>query len=345
MTRGEVQRPQPRGAGDSWWPVVQRVLRNAVRENLSLKILAVALAVVAWLLVQGRPTAEQYATIRLDYIWPDDLVLDGEPVNQVLVKAVGPRSQLREIDRRDLRYQIDLGDARPGETTLNLMGEPVTDFPAGLEITTISPSSLTFSFDERVTRALPVAVTTQGEVAFGFEVREIVIEPSVVTLSGAQPDMESLVEIKTKELDLTGRDRDFAEILQLDLGKMRIRPEHEPEVTVNVHLAQIIEERELVVPVRVPASMEGVGAEPTEATVILHGPARELHKVMASNLELHVEEGELTFQRGKATVPYDPAGEQTPGVQVVLRRVALPESVEVTGIRPESFTLVRGARR
>ncbi len=328
----------------AWWPAVVRALRDSVRKNLSLKILAAALAIVAWLLVQGRPTAEQYATIRLDYVWPDELVLDGEPVQDVLVKAVGPRSQLRELDRRDLRYQIDLSDTAPGETTLNLMGEPVTDFPPGLEITTISPSSLTFRFDERMTLPLPVTVPTRGEVAFGFEVREIVVEPAVITLSGAKPDLETLEEVKTKALDLTGRERDFAEILQLDLGTLRVRPEHEPEVTVNVHLEQIIEERELVVPVRVPPSMAGASVEPAEATVLLHGPARELHKVMAANLELHVEEGEVAFRRGQATLPYDPNGEAIDGVQVVLRRIALPESVEIRGVRPQSFTLVQGER-
>jgi len=345
MSDADGRRLRSRDSGRSWWPAMRRWLRDSVRKNLSLKILAFALAVVAWLLVQGRPTAEQYATIRLEYIWPDELVLAGEPVSQVLVKAVGPRSQLREMERRDLRYTIDLSENAPGETTLNLMGVPVTDFPAGLEITTISPSSLTFRFDERITRALPVKVPTQGEVAYGFEVKEIVVEPEVVTLSGAKPDLEKLVEIKTKPLEMSGRDRDFAEILQLDLGKLRARPEHEPEVTVNVHLSQIIEEREMVVEVRVPATMEGVGVEPAEATVMLHGPARELHKLMASNLELHVEEGEVAYSRGRATIEYSGSAQGDGSARVVLRRVALPESVEVTGVRPTSFTLVRGARR
>ena len=323
------------------WRWIRQAALDAIRVNLNLKIIAAALAVVAWLLVQGRPTAEEYASIELDYTWPDDLVLSGDPVDRVLVKAVGPRANLRELSRRELRYGIDLSDSAPGETTLNLTGMPVQDLPAGLAITTISPSSLTFSFDERLVKALQVKVPTRGEPAFGFEVAEIVIEPNVVALSGAAPDLEPMEEIRTRSLDLAGRDRNFAEILSLDMGSIRARPEHDAEVSVYVRLNQIVEQREVEVPITIPEALGKLSIEPAHVTVTLHGPARELHRVMASGLKANLEPGDLVFHDDVARVPYDEDEREIDSARVRLSGEGLPDSVEVLSITPQDYRVRR----
>ena len=331
-------------APSSVWREIRRFARDTVRQNLNLKIIAAALAVVAWLLVQGRPTAEEYATIRLDYVWPEELVVDGNPVDQVLVKAVGPRANLREMTHRDLRYRIDLSDSAAGETTLNFTGMLVQDLPSNLSITTISPASLSFRFDEKMTKAVQVNVPTRGEPAFGFEIQEIVIEPNVVALTGAKPDLEPLEEIKTRPLDLSGRDRNFAEILSLDLGTLRVRPEHDAEVSVYVRLSQVIEEREMEVAVTLPEELEGAVVEPTRATVTLHGPARELHRVMAASIRVYVDDPEISFHGGEARVEYAPMGKGEGEPHVRVQAEGLPDSVEVRSLQPSSFT-VRGSGR
>lgn len=340
---GKVPARPPRSPSP-FWREVRRVLRDAVRHNLNLKIIAAALAVVAWLLVQGRPTAEEYATIRLDYVWPEELVLYGDPVDQVLVKAVGPRANLREMTHRDLRYRIDLGDSAAGETTLNLTGMLVQELPSNLSITTISPASLSFRFDKRMTKAVQVTVPTHGEPAFGFEIQEIIIEPNVVALSGAMPDLEPLEEVRTRPLDLAGRDRNFAEILALDLGTLRARPEHDAEVSVYVRLDQVIEEREMEVPIALPEELEGVVVEPSRATVTLHGPARELHRVMAASVHVYLDGPDVSFRGGKAQVEYAPIGQGEGEPHIRVQAEGLPASVEVRSLEPASFALVRSGQ-
>ncbi len=329
--------PPPVKAANAWRRTVRRTARDAFRQNLSLKVIAGAMAVVAWLLVQGRPTDEEYATVAVDYTWPDDLVLDSEPVNQVLIKAIGPRSYLRELARRDLTYRIDLADLAAGETTLYLTGMPVEDMPAGIEVTTISPSSLTFRFDERLTRALPVTIPTQGEVAFGFEVVEIVKEPDVVTLSGAASDLEPLEEIPTRVLDLTGRDKEFVELLPLDMGSMQVRPETDVEVSAYVRLKQIIDQRSFELPVALPEELVGAGVEPTTATVVLHGPLRELHRVGAAPVMIQVDASGLQFREGQAKVTYDSLNRQG----LVVSADGLPAGVELLEVRPATFTVTQ----
>ncbi len=321
----------------AWRRSLRLGVRDAFRQNLSLKVIAGAMAVVAWLLVQGRPTDEEYATVAVEYTWPDDLVLDSAPVNQVLIKAIGPRSYLRELERRDLKYRIDLADLAAGETTLYLTGMPVEDMPAGIEVTTISPSSLTFRFDERLTRALPVIIPTRGEVAFGFEVEEIVKEPDVVTLSGAASDLEPLEEIPTRVLDLTGRDKEFVELLPLDMGSMQVRPESDVEVSAYVRLKQIIDERSVELPVALPESLAGAGVEPASATVVLHGPLRELHRLGPAPLSIQIDDSNLRFRDGQAQVSYDPRNR----LGLTVSTDELPAGVELLEVRPQQFTVIR----
>lgn len=335
MTRSSAAGAMP---DSPWWRRFGAASKDAFRLNLSLKIIAAAAAMAAWLLAQSQPTAEEYATIQLEYSWPEGLVAADAPVNEVLVKARGPRANLRELSRRDLRYRVDLADATVGETTVNLTAVQEV-LPTGVEIITISPSALAFRFDERITRALPVKVPTSGEVAFGYEVREIVVEPDVVTLSGARPELEPLEEVRTRTLDLTGKDRDFAEILSLDLGARRIRPEHDAEVSVYVKLSQIVEERELELTVTVPDSHEGIEVTPAKATVVLRGPARELHRIRGSSLRVYLDEGELTFKGGTAEARYSEDETQSDQVHVHVSTDGLPQAVKVIGVTPETFTL------
>ncbi len=330
--------PPPPAAPPRWRRALRRVVVDAFRQNISLKVIAGAMAVVAWLLVQGRPTAEEYATVAVDYVqWPDELVLETDPVDQVLIKAMGPRSNLRELERRDLRYKIDLADMVAGETTIYLTGMQVDDMPAGIEVNTISPSSLTFRFDTRITRALPVTVPTRGEVAFGFEVLEIIKEPDVVTLSGAASDLEPLEEIKTRVLDLTGRDKEFVELLPLDLGAMRARPESDVEVSAYVRLKQIVDERAFDIPVTVPEELAGAVVEPANVTVVLHGPLRELHRAGATPVGVFLDPEHLTFRDGAARAAYDPRGNQ--GLQVSAE--GLPPGVELREVRPRRLTVTK----
>lgn len=337
MTRSS---PAVANADRPWWRRLGSASKDAFRLNLSLKIIAAAAAMAAWLLAQSQPTAEEYATIQLEYSWPEGLVAAEPPINEVLVKARGPRANLRELSRRDLRYKIDLVDATVGETTVNLTAVQEV-LPTGVEIITISPSALAFNFDERITRALPVKVPTTGEVAFGYEIREIVVEPDVVTLSGARPELEPLEEVRTRALDLTGKDRDFAEILSLDMGARRIRPEHDAEVSVYVKLSQLVEERELELSVTVPELHGEIEVSPVKATVVLSGPARELHRIRGSSIQVYLDEGQLVFKGGKAEVSYSADETETDEVHVHVSTAGLPQAVKVIGVTPETFTLTK----
>ena len=69
-----------------------------ITENLGWKLLALAIAVVLWVLVASEPELSTFVTVPLAYKnLPDDLEISAEPVNSISLELRGPSGELRSL--------------------------------------------------------------------------------------------------------------------------------------------------------------------------------------------------------------------------------------------------------
>ena len=111
-------------------------------ENLALKLLSLAFAVILWFFVMGEQRHEVAHVVAVDYRnLPKGLIIANEVPDAVAVTLSGPRAVLVRLGPDDLSLPLDLSGLKPGLTSFKRLEENLKS-PGGLVVTRISPSSI-----------------------------------------------------------------------------------------------------------------------------------------------------------------------------------------------------------
>jgi hypothetical protein len=116
-----------------------RWLRDLVRRDLSLKLLALGLGVAFWLSVASEPVIERrvMAPLGLENV-PDDLSLAGDLPESVEVRVRGASSVINGLVPGAVVASVDLADVGPGRFTLPVA---VASGP-GVDVMRVDPPSV-----------------------------------------------------------------------------------------------------------------------------------------------------------------------------------------------------------
>ena len=69
-----------------------------ITDHFGWKMLALAIAVLIWVLVASEPELSTFVNIRLEYKnLPEDLVISSEPVTTISLELRGPSGELRGV--------------------------------------------------------------------------------------------------------------------------------------------------------------------------------------------------------------------------------------------------------
>ncbi|MCM2265186.1 MAG: CdaR family protein [Desulfuromonadales bacterium] len=118
-------------------------------ENLAMKLLSLAFALVLWFFVMGEQRHETAHVVPVEYRnLPKGLVVANEVPDAVAVTLSGPRALLVHLAPDDLSLPLDLSGLKPGVTSFKRLEENLKA-PGGLVVTRISPASI----DIRLERA------------------------------------------------------------------------------------------------------------------------------------------------------------------------------------------------
>src|SRR5579872_1052954 len=139
-------------------------LRALVTENLNLKLLSLAFALVLYSVVHGSQEAQR--TMRLDIV----ALLPATP-NRVLTTTIpekinvtvrGPRTSLDDLNADDLNVQLDL---RTGNESRVVFDPSMIPVPPGLKVEQIDPPAIELAWEDVVVSDVPVQVGVVGTPA------------------------------------------------------------------------------------------------------------------------------------------------------------------------------------
>lgn len=179
-------------------------LRDVLRRNLGLKLVALAGAVAIWTFVATRPTLERAVEAELRYAnVPHELELNPDQVDQVTVVLSGDRGRLDELAGRALSAEVDLSHVPgPGERTFTITEESLT-LPQGVHLVRAIPSQLRLHLESRIRRHLPVQPTFVGVAANGYSLDSYTVAPPLLTVVGPESRVNLLGQVTTDRIDLS----------------------------------------------------------------------------------------------------------------------------------------------
>lgn len=172
--------------------------------KLGLKLFAVLLAVVLWLVVSGEPIAERGVRIPLAFEnLPESMEILGDPPQSVDARLRGSSGTLRRLDARDMAAIIDLESEHAGARIFDMTSDRVRA-PLGIEVTQVIPSTISLTLDVSANRVVPVVPEVRGAPAAGFIVGAVEVEPARVEVEGPESRLRDLAEAMTEPIDVTG---------------------------------------------------------------------------------------------------------------------------------------------
>ena len=162
--------------------------------HLGLKIMAVALATLLWLIVAGDHLVERSMRVPLEFRnIPEALEIVGDPPTAVDVRLRGSSALLGRLESRDIVAVLDLTNARPGSRMFHLQSEDVRA-PYGVEVAQVAPGTLAVDLETSGRRTVPIVPALDGEPAPGFVIGRVTSDPPTVEVVGPDSRLKQLTD-------------------------------------------------------------------------------------------------------------------------------------------------------
>jgi YbbR domain-containing protein len=216
-------------------------LRKIFLEDLGLKLLALAIAIVLWLSVTGqnKPVTQRVSGVQLNFLRQEGLEISNDPASTVEVTVKGSPNLLDQMNLRDLVVTVDISDQKAGERVVRLSPETVKmELPPGVKILAFRPATIPIRLEPTIEVALDVEVKFEGRVPEGYEVTSISANPARIKVRGPSDRVSLLQKAVTETVRLDGRKESFSlsrVAINISDPKLEIL---DPNVEVRVEIAE-----------------------------------------------------------------------------------------------------------
>lgn len=294
-------------------------------KNLTLKIIALAIAIILWFYVSGIKNSERIIDIPLEIVnlSVDTMVVSPVP-QKIAMKVRGPRFILLRLSSDNIRYTIDAQGMQIGTNVFNFTGDQI-ELPSGVQIIWISPSTLTIALSKTIRKKLVVMPKIDGSPGKGYQVTDYKITPSEVEIEGAEDSLTGIEKIYTKPVDISGETENLKNLtLLLDTDRINYKYIENDTVKVDIFITPIYITKVLnSVRIIVKGAQSEYRLFPETVDLQVSGPENILEAFPLKEIEVYINIENM--QAGQYTVK--------PTVEV-------PDNIHVEAIKPENIALI-----
>ena len=121
--------------------------------------------------------------------------------NTITLEMSGPKGRLRQLEEHVLTLPIDLRNANIGTISLTLDESMVQGLPDSIEVERFTPPILEIEFATPVIREIPLKLNFIGSLDDDLSISKVELNPSSMTLKGAESTLNQISEILTKPIN------------------------------------------------------------------------------------------------------------------------------------------------
>lgn len=267
-------------------------IKGVLIENLNLKLLSFAFALVLYSLVHGGQDARGSISVDVEVNLPPesgDKVLIGTVPRDVRIFVRGSTQTIDNLRGGAVHMILDLRGS-PEHVVFN---PTMVRFPDGVrvEVEQFEPPSIDLKWEQRITRDVPVQVSVVGSPADGYVVKgPLVPEPRTVKVRGPQSDVMVLQHVRADAFDVRTITAEGQYPRQLAIERPNPRLKIEPQsVIVTAEITREVAERVFQkLPVAVVGTPKG-RAQPAEVDVRLVCPPEIVRSLRPEQIVPQVE--------------------------------------------------------
>lgn len=180
------------------------------KNDLTLKVFALIIAIVLWSYVMSEVNPYRSETIRnipvtfnnLEALERQGLVLMEPKEATVTVRVKGRKFDMANFDSKKIKAYVDLSGYGEGQVKVPVQ-VVIGDF-SNINIERIEPSEILFRFDKLISRQKPVTIRTTGNLDSNYVLGDITTKSASVLITGPRSWVNEVAEV-IAEVKIDGR--------------------------------------------------------------------------------------------------------------------------------------------
>ncbi|MBQ1267380.1 MAG: YbbR-like domain-containing protein [Proteobacteria bacterium] len=217
----------------------KRTLADRLKSNRPQKLLALACTLMLFVLVlSDRNMTMTFDEIPVIIRVPDGYAqLGGDTSPMVNVKIYGRASKLRQVTRDDLGTLSINPPAREGNVQITLHADMMS-MPDGVKVEKFQPEFIGLNLEQIARRSIPLTTdhAFTGELAPGYQLGEIKLNPSEIEITGAKSLVDETTQLYIEPIDLTGKAASFTASRWAILNRAGVKATTTTRVEVSVNI-------------------------------------------------------------------------------------------------------------
>lgn len=183
---------------------VGNFFRRYVLKNLPFKLVSLAIAIMLWWAVGRDQPIDIPMTVPLEFQnAPGNLEINSDYSFQARVTLRGPERLLQELRPSEVHAVLNLQGATPGERTIELSPKDI-HVPRNVKVIQVVPAEFHVSFDQSMSRSVPVQPRVIGTLLTGYGITDVVADPATITIVGPERRVQAIQTAMTDPVDATG---------------------------------------------------------------------------------------------------------------------------------------------
>ena len=306
-----------------------RLIKNKPK-NWLLKLISITLATMLWYFVVGEDQVDMTILVPIEILnLPPELTISNQYKKDIEVTVRGPRSRILELRTKNISRPVDLARAKPGTVVIKNDDNSIP-LPSGINVLRLQPTNVTLLLDELIKKQFPISPITEGELASGFELQRISLDPDHLTISGPKSILDKSNGLKTYLIDLDDLDHSTTLQVHLNLDQEFFDLIGETIVTANITVREKMVEYTIKnIPVNVRDAKGPISIDPNTITIKARVP---------ENLIQETPEPAMLFRASVSTkgvtaprnVPVTVNGVNVPGHEPITILSVIPGEITVT---------------
>jgi len=218
---------------------MRRLIHEYILENWSLKLTALLLALMLWMIVRSEPGLERVIRgVPLEIQLPRHMEITKEEPTSVEVTVRGAAlSDLILSQPVPTTCLIDLSGAAEGEHVITLTPENVRiSKGSGIEVIQVNPARVTMMLERTVSKEVPITVPVRGELARGFEIYARISKPASTIITGPRSHIEPVREIPTEVVSISEQKQSTRFFVGLNIKDNFIRTSTPTPIQVDIQV-------------------------------------------------------------------------------------------------------------
>jgi YbbR-like protein len=189
-----------------------------------------------WIVTAGEPELTGFVNVPVQYRnLAADLEISSTPVESVVLELRGPSSVLGEFSGTPTAVVLEMAGVPEGERTF-LINTASVQLPRGIRLLRAIPAQLHMEFEPRASRSIPVKARLSDDLAPGYRILGVKVEPDSLTVVGPESRVKQIDEAFTDTVDLSSVTKSGEFRLNAFVTDPQVRFQSDPRVKVTISL-------------------------------------------------------------------------------------------------------------